>query len=261
MKTLIISLVLLFTQPHNPFITYDDYSAVISGVNTEEQAEQSIQSRIMDAFLNAFVVQNNSEMISIIDELSLMYDKSHNSLFLYWKGYALYYNSIIYLKNGDKNKAHEELNKGIDALESIKTKNSEDYALLSMLHSFSCQFLKFPKVVLASRNADNYIEKALKLDENNPRAYYVLANNDYYTPEKYGGGSIVEENALKAISLPVQEINNPYLPSWGRQECFELLTNYYIKKNNMEQAKKYVDLGLAEYPDSYTLKHNKSKLP
>lgn len=261
MKTIVITLVLFITLSHNLSGRTSIPNQITVDVIVNEQDEPGIQSRIMTAFLNSFVVQNNSEMISLIDELSSMYDKSHNSLFLYWKGYALYYNSIIYLKNGDKNKAHEELNKGIDALEAIKTKNSEDYALLSMLHSFSCQFLKFPKVVLASKNADKYIEKALKLDENNPRVYYVLANNDYYTPEAYGGGSNVEENALKSLSLPVQEINNPYLPSWGRQESYELLTNYYIKKNMMDKAKVYIELGLAEYPDSYTLKYNKAKLP
>lgn len=29
----------------------------------------------------------------------------------------------------------------------------------------------------------------------------------------------------------------------------------------MDKAKVYIELGLAEYPDSYTLKYNKSKLP
>ena len=87
-----------------------------------------------------------------------------------------------------------------------------------------------------------------------------MANNDYYTPETYGGGNNVEENLLKAISLPPQKINNPYLPSWGRQESFELLTSFYLKKKDKENARKYIELGLAEYPGSYTLKYNKSKL-
>ena len=200
-------------------------------------------------------------MTSLIDELSSLYDQRKNSLFLYWKGYALYYNSIIYLKTGDKENAYEELKKGIGSLESIETKSSEDCVLLSMLHSFSCQFLGYPKVVQASKDATGYIERAMKLDENNPRVYYVLANNDYYTPATYGGGSKVEQYALKTLSLPVQKMDNPYLPSWGRQESYELLTSYYIKKKNMKQAKKYIELGLAEYPDSHTLKYNNSKLP
>ncbi len=261
MKTIIITLILAITQSHSLFVQSTCSYQAQDEVVVEQAKEQNIQSRIMDAFLNSFVVQNNSEMLSIIDELSSMYDTTNNSLFLYWKGYAIYYNSIIYLKNGDNDKAYEVLKEGIDTLESITTKNAEDYALLSMMHSFSCQFLGFPKVVMASRTADEYIEKALKLDDNNLRVYYVMANNDYYTPKTYGGGKEVEKHALRALSLPAQEISNPYLPSWGRKECFELLTNHYIKNNMMDKAKVYVEQGLAEYPDSYTLKYNKSKLP
>lgn len=257
---LLISIIALSAVFQNSYATANVYLGIDDQVCVEAQVEQNVHNRIMDAFMNSFVEQNNSKMLSLLDELSSLYHKSNNSIFLYWKGYALYYCSIIYLKKGERDKSYEELKKGIEALELIKKKNSEDYTLLSMLHSFSCQFLKFPKVIQASKNATDYIERALKLDDNNPRAYYVLANNDYYTPETYGGGNKVEEYALKALSIPAQKIANPYLPSWGRQECYELLTNYYIKKKNMKQAKKYIELGLLEYPDSYTLKYNKSKL-
>lgn len=258
MRTLILFLLTLMLSSQVSFASTIDMFLMSN--DHEIQTQSNIQDRIMNAFMNSFVVQNNSEMVALIDEISSSYDNSKNTIFLYWKGYAYYYNSIIFLKTNDKKKAQEELNKGIKALESIKTKNSEDYALLSMLYSFSCQFLGFPDVIKASKQATNCIDKSLKLDENNLRAYYVLANNDYYTPETYGGGNNVEENLLKAISLPPQKINNPYLPSWGRQESFELLTSFYLKKKDKENARKYIELGLAEYPDSYTLKHNKSKL-
>lgn len=242
-----------YASPATPFVAEEQ-------VNADTMVKQNIHSRIMDAFMNSFAVQNNSKMLSIINELSSLYNRSNNPIFLYWEGYALYYNSIIYLKNAERDKSYEELKKGIEALESIEEKNSDDCALLSMLYSFSCQFLKYPEVVQASKNAAAYIEKAMKLDENNPRVYYILANNDYYTPETYNRVSKVEEYALKALSLPAQKIADPDLPSWGRQESYELLTNYYLKKKNLEQAKKYIEQGLLEYPDSYTLNYNRSKL-
>ena len=42
-------------------------------------------------------------MLALIDELSASYEKSKNSLFLYWKGYALYLSCIISLKSADRN--------------------------------------------------------------------------------------------------------------------------------------------------------------
>ena len=258
MRALII-LMLFFIQPY-PVLSSSVTDMVFISNEPDEQPRRNIQDRIMTAFTNSFVVQNNSELVALLDEMAISYGNSKNCMFLYWQGYAYYYNSIIQLKSSDRKSANEELNKGIKTLESIETKNSEDYALLSMLYSFSCQFLSFPEIIHASEHAAKYIDKALKLDENNLRAYYVLANNDYYTPEVYGGGVKVEQSLLKALSLPIQSANNSYSPSWGRQECFELITNFYLRKGIKEKARKYIEQGLAEYPDSYTLQYNKTKL-
>ena len=261
MKTLIISIIALTViSSQNSLATTTTMYAKRVNAAFQDSSKQSIQTQIMDAFMSSFVEQNNSKMTSLINELASSYKESENSLFLYWEGYALYYNCIISLKNSDRESAHTELTKAIKTLESIERKNSEDYALLSMLESFSCQFLGFPEVIQASKNATTYIERAIELDENNLRAYYVLANNDYYTPDNYGGGKNVEKYALKAISLPAQKVNNPYLPSWGRQESYELITNHYIKQKDTEKAKKYVEQGLNEYPNSYVLKSNEAKL-
>ncbi len=259
MKTLIILIITLIA------ISQNSLAAVLASTKFEniinqESSKKNIQTQIMNAFMSSFEDQNNSKITSLIEELSSSYEKSNNTLFLYWKSYALYYNSIISLKNRDKESAHTEIVKAIGTLESIERKNSEDYALLSMLQNFSCQFLGFPEIIHASKKAMTYIERAIELDENNPRIYYVLANNDYYTPENYGGGIEVEKYALKAISLYTQKLENPDLPSWGRQESYELLTNHYIKLKEFEKAKKYIDLGLKEYPNNYVLNSNNVKL-
>lgn len=259
MKAILIVVGIFLSVTQISFAGIHDFEFT-SAFDKETQTEHSIQDKIIDSFMDSFATHDNNKLNSIIDEISLMYNQNPNSLFLYWKGYALYYNSIFFLKSGDKERAEEELKKGVESLEAIEAKNCEDWALLSMLYNFSCQFSGFPKVVMLSKKATDCIEKAKKLDSYNLRVSYVEANNDYYTPQKYGGGKKVEECLIKALSLPEQKINNPYLPSWGRLESFEMLTDYYIKTKNIEQAKKYIELGLAEYPDSYSLLNKKSKL-
>ena len=150
--------------------------------------EESIQSRIMEAFMSAFLDKNNYEIESIIDELSDSYEDSGNKIFLYWKGYALYYNSVAYLKNREAKKSNRELTQGIELMESIENKNSEDYALLSLLHSFSCLFTGYPMILETYEKCSDCAEKALELNKNNIRAYYVLANSDMYR-----GGKNVEK--------------------------------------------------------------------
>jgi hypothetical protein len=247
MKTLIFTLILASAIPHNSYASPDNSKAAGS------------QSQIMDAFVNSSA-DNNLKLLSLIDTLSSSYQESGSPVFLYWKAYAMYYNSIIYLQKGDKEKGKNELNQGIEALESIKEKNSEDCALLCMLYTFSCQFYAFPKVITPFSKANDYAKKAIKLNENNLRAYYVAASLDYYTPQQYGGGKKAENYLLKALALKAPEIENPYSPSWGRQECFELLTDYYIKKQSFDEAKTYIEAGLKDYPDSYVLKRNQQKL-
>jgi hypothetical protein len=50
------------------------------------------------------------------------------------------------------------------------------------------------------------------------------------------------------------------LPTWGREEIYGLLTSYYIKEKKFAKAREYLDLGLKEFPNSYTLQENQSKL-
>jgi hypothetical protein len=83
----------------------------------------------------------------------------------------------------------------------------------------------------------------------------VLANSDMYR-----GGKNVEKYLLKALAIKQAKSKDPYLPTWGREEIYGLLTSYYIKEKKFDKAEEYIDLGLQEFPNSYTLQENQSKL-
>jgi len=174
------------------------------------------------------------------------------NLIIYWESYLQFYSSIYYLKKGDKETAEKEIDKGINCLKEIKNKNSEDYALLSMIQGFSMQF-KGQKAMFISEEIKENLKRAIALDSRNLRAYYVYASNDFYTPQEYGGGKETESYLLKAISLPVQKIKKEYLPSWGKEEAFGILIKFYIKNESWDRAKKYFKEGIKLYPQSYTI--------
>jgi pentatricopeptide repeat protein len=100
----------------------------------------------------------------------------------------------------------------------------------------------------------------MAIDATNIRGYYVFANNDFYTPEKYGGGKEAEEYLLKAIALPAQNIKNEYLPSWGMEESYEILIRLYIQNENWDLAKKYFQEGIGDFPESYAINQLAAKL-
>lgn len=218
-----------------------------------------IQSKIYNAFVQSLMLQDNQPLITLGDELENLYKTNPNNLILYWHSYLQFYSSVYYLKNGDKKNAEKETDKGINQLEEMENKSSEDFALLAMLQGFGIQF-KGMKAMFVSADIKKNAKQAIAMDSTNLRAYYVYANNDFRTPEKYGGGKEAETYLLKAVSLPAQMMRNEYLPSWGKEESYEVLIKLYIRQEKWDLAKKYFQEGIKEFPDSYTINQLASKL-
>ncbi len=214
---------------------------------------KNIESRIYNTFVQSLLSQKEDELSALRDSLTQMGAKNDNPLIKYWTAYLQYYYSIYKIKIGDQEGSKAEIEKGIEIMESIKSKNSEDYALLSMLQSFSIQFKEGMMAGMASGKVKKNVEKAIELDSENLRAFYVAATNDYYTPKKYGGGEKAEEYLLKAVKLPDQKVPNEYLPSWGKETAYELLIKLYIEREKWENAKKYYQEAAGVFPESYVI--------
>ena len=241
--------------------------AKVEAINYSAQIEQiksdtllvGIQSKIYDAFVQSLMLKDNKALSKLSNSLVELNKSKEQNLILYWQSYIQFYSSIYYLKKDDKATAEQEIDKGIDWLDKMKSKNSEDYALLAMLQGFSLQF-KGMKAMFISSDIKKNLKKAIAIDSTNLRAYYVYASNDFHTPKKYGGGKETEEYLLKAISLPIQKVKNDYLPSWGKEEAFEMLVKFYIKNEKWDFAKKYYQEGIKEFPESYTITQLATKL-
>ena len=235
-----------------------NYSAQIEQIKSDTLLV-GIQNKIYDAFVQSLLSKDNKALSELSNNLDELNKSKKQNLILYWQSYIQFYSSIYYLKKGDKEIAEQEIDKGINWLNEMKNKNSEDYALLAMLQGFGIQF-KGMKAMFVSGDIKKNLKKAIAIDTTNLRAYYVYASNDFHTPKKYGGGKETEEYLLKAISLPIQKVKNDYLPSWGKEEAFEMLIKFYIKNEKWDLAKKYYKKGIAAFPKSYTISQLATKL-
>lgn len=235
--------------------TYDEQ---IAQVKTDSLLV-GIQGKIYNAFVQSLMSKNNTALKTISGKLEELNKQRKQNLIVYWRAYLQFYSSIYYLKIGDKENAEKEIDKGIEYLDEMNNKNSEDYALLAMLQGFGIQF-KGMKAMFISSSIKKNAKQAIAMDTSNLRAYYVYASNDFYTPEKYGGGKEAEHYLLKAIKLKAQNVKNEYLPSWGKEEAYEMLIKLYIKKEKWDLAKKYFQQGIKEFPESYTINQLASKL-
>lgn len=235
---------------------YYEYSAA----SLDSLRLDNIQTKINDAFIQAIMSHKDEELASLKKDLQSMDNSHHNPLIKYWQGYLQYYYAIYHLQSGNKTASEQETNAGIDIMNHIKTKNSEDLAMIAMLQSFSIQFKSGMEAGAMSSKVKSNVKKAIKLDDQNVRAYYVAGSNDFYTPEQYGGGKEVENYLMKAIALPEQKIKSVYLPSWGKDSAYEMLIKWYIKKEDWANAKKYFQVANGLYPQNYPISQLAIKL-
>lgn len=228
------------------------YAVTVANLAENKNLEQ-IQSKIYQAFVNSLMNKTNESMETIRQDLEQIHKKNPQNLIQYWRAYEAYYQSIFHSVQKDKAASEAHADRGISYLKNMKNKNTEDYALLALLQSFSIQFKSGIGAGMLSSKVKKNANKAKELDPSNPRAYFVLGSNDYYTPEMYGGGKKAEEYLLKAISLPAQATPNKYLPSWGIEESYEMLIKYYMKHEKWDSAKKHFASAKEKFPSSYNI--------
>lgn len=219
-----------------------------------------IEQKIFQSFVNGMITQKDEQLQSLKKDLIALQKQRNHNIITYWQGYLAYYHAIFALKTDKKDLAETYTDEGIELLDNLKNKNSEDYAMLALLKNFSIQFKSGFKAPFISSSVKDNVEKAMALDKDNLRAYYVYASSDFYTPEQYGGGKEAEQYLLKAIGLQAQKTPNAMLPSWGKEESYEMLIKFYIKKEKWEQAKNTFQTASANYPNNYNINKLAAKL-
>lgn len=210
----------------------------------------NIQSRVDSLVGHCFNKKDEKELKEILEDLQLEYRNHPVDINLYWQSYIQYYTSVLqdYTHRSDIGK--ETLKKGIATLEKTKKKNSETYALLGMMRSFSIRYNKFSAVFISSE-AKKCASKAIQIDPNNPRGYYVKGSHEYYTPESMRNNSKAIDLLKKTIEHSQTAIHNPFMPSWGEQEAYELLIRLYKQLKEETKAKEYYTEAKNKFPNSY----------
>lgn len=263
MKFLILIFPLFFSQCKADSDRLENESFVDYQVVPASYSSDSLLSKVQDKIYQSFVtatITKDAQVLETFDTaLAQSYANSNHNLVQYWRAYLHYYLAIFYLQNNNSQKSESAIDKGIELISKMKGKNSEDYALLSLMQGFSIQF-KGMKAMFIGPESKRNAKKAIELDEKNLRAYFVYASNDFYTPAQYGGGKEAEEYILKAVVMPSQATRNDYLPSWGKEEAYEMLVKLYLQKENWEAAKKYWQEAHQAFPNSYLINQLVSEL-
>ncbi len=143
-----------------------------------------------------------------------------------------YYTGYIYVMLGFKQHGspnyEENLNiaqENIDKAMELKADESELYTLQGLL--YQARVMADPQAMgpVYSPKATSALKKAIELDENNPRPYYLLGTNLFYTPEAYGGGL---EAACPMLQIAKEKFENfvpadSISPNWGEKYNLQLV--------------------------------------
>lgn len=256
--------VVLNTEKENstPTNTNDENQPIAIDVKNSDKALQdtilnNIQEKITTASYDGFAKRNTKKLDTIERFLDSNKTKNEN-LKNYWIAYINYHKTIIAMQLKDKNLGSKSNNKGIDLLENNQNKNSDDYALLVLLKGMSYPFASGMEAPAISKDINNYLEKGIEAEDKNFRVYYAQGNIDFYTPKEYGGGTKVEKALLKALNLPEKNKGNSQLPTWGKEEAYDLIIRFYLRENQKDKAKIYFEQAKKLFPDSYIVQTHQS---
>lgn len=115
--------------------------------------------------------------------------------------------------------------------DSLKSNNSEIYALQAMLYSGRIMVNPVVRGKKYGLQSNEFIQKAIDADPLNPRSYYLKGNNLFYTPPQFGGS---REGACEMYHLAWEKLKAftpaaENYPVWGKGEISEMLTNCAVE--------------------------------
>ena len=74
------------------------------------------------------------------------------------------------------------------------------------------------------KEADIDLQKAMTLNPDNPRLYYLRGMSIFGTPEQFGGGKEKAKPIFeKAVALYKTEQLKPLYPHWGQKQAEDML--------------------------------------
>jgi tetratricopeptide (TPR) repeat protein len=143
-----------------------------------------------------------------------------------------YYTGYIYVILGIKQQGADNCDRYLDIAEAnidkameLAPDESELYALLGFLYQGRIMADPRARGEVYSSKAAQSLNKAIELNENNPRPYYLLGTNLFYTPEAFGGGLAA---ACPLLSVAKEKYKNfipadSISPDWGEEYNNQLL--------------------------------------
>ncbi len=187
---------------------------------------QTLEESLNKTSMQMDSVKNLAGMMSVSAQFDMIADKWENE----WSSnyYAAYVKVILSFLVQDSKKKDlflDEADKYFEKVKSLGSKNDESYVLAALITSARIAVDGQNRGMQYSGTVNQYLEKAEKINPDNPRIYYLKGSSLFYVPEMYGGGKdLAKPYFEKAKDLFAKEAKTSILnPHWGEKQNLDYL--------------------------------------
>ena len=169
---------------------------------------QTMEESLNKAFLQMDSVKSFSDMMSVSAQFDMIASKWENE----WS-------------NKKKDLFLDEADKYLEKIKPLDSQNGETYVLAALITSARIAVDGQNRGMQYSGILNQDLEKAEKINPDNPRIYYLKGSALFYQPEMYGGGKTIAKPYFeKAKELFVKETKTSILkPHWGEKQNLDFL--------------------------------------
>lgn len=194
--------------------------------NTVGSKAQTMEESLNKALTQMDSIKGLSDMMSVSSQLDMIADKWSNEWSAnYYAAYAKVIASFIVQDVKKKDLFLDAADKYLEKVMSQENENDETYVLAALITSARIAVDGQNRGMQYGALVSQYLEKAEKINPENPRIYYLKGSSLFYQPEMYGGGKDKAKPYLqKAKDLFAKESKKSVLkPYWGEKQNLDYL--------------------------------------
>jgi len=190
---------------------------LLSGIGYANDAYQKAMSQSIEKLFQAKTISQYVEVANQFERISQI-EKSE-WLPMYYASFAYIMISFQEAENAKKDQYLDQAQKYLDQAMAIDPNESELYMLQGFLYPSRITIDPMARGMIYMGKMNESLDKALTLNPDNPRVYYLRATMTYHMPEAYGGGAAKALPLFQAaaekfqIFKPKTEIS----PNWGKE--------------------------------------------
>jgi len=187
---------------------------------------QTLEESLIKTYNQMDSVKSPSDMMSVSAQFDMIADKWSNEWSAnYYAAYAKTVASFFIQDNKKKDLFLDAADKYLEKVMSLGNENDETYVLAALITSARIAVDGQNRGMQYGPLVGQYLEKAEKINPENPRLFYLKGSSLFYQPEMYGGGKDKAKPLLeKAKELFAKESQTSVLkPHWGEKQNLDIL--------------------------------------